>query len=208
MTTIKKMAQAYKDSKEKKESLLDFYNAHKDEYKIIAKIMADFDKTLDNLTIDSLELDNHYQLYVAEYLDYDIDENNEIEYKKDWDVAVFVESEQNRYSTLTFEFKELINMPIYELSLEKYGEHRVFMECLWEITWFGPDSEISKVNQDDFLRRLNEEVDDDDFIDDDDLFDEIGFAEPSTEYKKAMTEALNVCGEYNRKVSDEFGFVG
>lgn len=207
MVTLQKIARVWKNTEGKIDELLAFYEKHKEEYTNIAALMDNIDEVIDALLENEVKMDRSQFLYVAKYMDFDIIDEKEIKYRDEYDVAVYEPFTQSDYSTLTFTFDELVNMNIWQKSIEMYGLKRVFLECLSEITWFGWNSAMHKKNQDKFLYELEESADfnEDDLIDSDDFFESIGYEQPSKKYYELLKKGAEECGEYNLEVSLELG---
>lgn len=207
MVTLQKLARIWKNTDGKIEELLAFYEEHKEEYKNIAALMDNIDEVIDAMLENEVKMDRSQFLYVAKYMDFDIIDEKEIKYRDEYDVAVYEPFTKSDYSTLTFTFDELVNMNIWQKSIEMYGLQRVFLECLSEITWFGWNSAMHKKNQDKFLYELEEsaDFDEDNLIDADDFFESIGYEQPSKKYYELLKKGVEECGEYNLEVSLELG---
>lgn len=209
MVTLQKLARVWKNTEGKIDELLAFYKEHKEEYKCIEALMDNIDEVIDAMLENEIKMDRSQFLYVAKYKDFDIIDEKEIKYNYDYDVAVYEPFTKADYSTLTFTFDELVNMYIWQESIEEYGLQRVFLECLSEITWFGWNSAMHKKNQDKFLYELEEsaDFDEDNLIDADDFFNTIGYKQPGEEYYELLKEGVKKCGEYNQEVDKELGIM-
>ena len=138
---------------EKKEELMEFYEKEKIN---LGRFIYNIDGVLDSvLSVEDNNYENNEEMYlcVTKIVDFDEEEGENISI---YDTAIFMVNEKELVSTLTFTFKELVNMPIFPSSLREYGDCAVFLFGMYEVSFFGCCEEIADKNQKDFLKGLDE----------------------------------------------------
>lgn len=210
--TLKELTILFKENQEEFDKLKEVYQDHVEEFhKSIGTIlnkddifekMLNYKKTTDNEPEDVL--------YVVKLLDFDIEEENkEVKYSyyETWDSAIFKTNNQDDYprswSTMSYTYDQLMEMPIYERSIEEYGIYLVYLNCLYDLTWFGFTQEIHDKNRLEFEQELEEigtSQDSDNYMTLDEFREELGFDKPSEKYYEQLRECANYCLQENEKI--------
>lgn len=92
----------------------------------------------------------HWTIGVERYLD-DLEEET-IQYH--YDVYIMEENDPVHYAMDLIDWKKLIDAPIDDQSILKYGTERTLVEILWEITFDGYDYQTVCKNQKKLLESL------------------------------------------------------
>lgn len=210
--TLKELTILFKENQEEFNKLKKVYQDHVEEFhESIGAILSEnnvFDKMLDyKKTIDNEPEDI---LYVVKLMDFDIEENNgeiRCSYYGAWDCAILKTNNQDGYpkswSTMTYTYDQLMEMPIYEKSIEEYGIYLVYLNCLYELTWFGCTQEVHDKNKFEFEQKLEEidtNQDSDNYTTIDEFMKELGFTKPSEKYYEQLKECTNHCQQENEKI--------
>lgn len=119
----------------------------------IKKNMQSAIKQTDGLFEELLDFEKtptHWTIGVERYLD-DLEEET-IQYI--YDVYIMEENDPVHYAMDLIDWKELIDAPIVEESILKYGTERILVEILWEITFDGFDYQTVCKNQKKLLESL------------------------------------------------------
>ena len=119
----------------------------------IKKNMQSAIKQTDGLFEELLDFEKtptHWTIGVERYLD-DLEEET-IQYF--YDVYIMEENDPVHYAMDLIDWKELIDAPIVEESILKYGTERTLVEILWEITFDGFDYQTVCKNQKKLLESL------------------------------------------------------
>ncbi|MEF2609840.1 MAG: DUF6557 family protein [Faecalicoccus sp.] len=119
----------------------------------IKKNMQPTIKRIDRLFKELLGFERtpfHWTIGVERYLD-DLEEET-IQYF--YDVYIMEENDPVHYAMDLIDWKELIDAPIVEESILKYGTERTLIEILWEITFDGFDYQTVCKNQKKLLDSL------------------------------------------------------
>lgn len=119
----------------------------------IKKNMQSAIKQTDGLFEELLDFEKTPTLWtigVERYLD-DLEEET-IQYF--YDVYIMEENDPVHYAMDLIDWKELIDAPIVEESILKYGTERILVEILWEITFDGFDYQTVCKNQKKLLESL------------------------------------------------------
>lgn len=100
--------------------------------------------------LDFEKTPTHWTIGVERYLD-DLEEET-IQYY--YDVYIMEENDPVHYAMDLIDWMELIDAPIVEESILKYGTERILVEILWEITFDGFDYQTVCKNQKKLLESL------------------------------------------------------
>lgn len=122
--------------------------------KVYKELLKDFNleriEDLENLINDIIEVkgkspNNGEFLRVIKFKDFSINENTkEIYYFDYYDVSL-IKEENEEYSTLLIPFEEIIELPICEKSIKKYGIYNCVLSIMSRLTFLGHNhKEINK----------------------------------------------------------------
>lgn len=142
-------------------------------------------------------------------LDYDaINDYSKILYHNSYDCFVLENNDtKNHYGLIDIDWKELIEVPIKNTCITRYGLVSVVGSILYNMSWYGFNYEACKKGQANFEKKLSEILEETESADShvhknfDDIYKVLGLPAKTKEEKKRETRILS---EIHKKIQDYY----
>lgn len=142
-------------------------------------------------------------------LDYDVNNDySKILYHSTYDCFVLENNDtKNHYGLIDIDWKELIETPIKDTCITRYGLFPVLGTILYNMTWYGFTYETCKKRQADFEKKLSEILEEAEHVDShnhksfDDIYKELGLPIKTKEEKERDTRILS---EVHKKMHEYY----
>lgn len=204
-----KMAKMYMENPVKLNNLL---KKHKETENFTNESVLLITKELNKMEEEFFEKNQDSFFYTAKIKDFNLDFDGNLEgFEYYYDTAVYDIKEKQTYSAMGFSFTELANMSILNDSLLVYDEDIVYLELIFELSWFGYTEAESNNNQNKFFKELDESIEECKdsnnikTLNMEDLREELGLPEPKDEsfYRENLLKYSNEVNEYNKLEFDK-----
>lgn len=208
-----KMAKTYMENPIKLNNLL---KKHKETENFTNESVLLITTELNKMQEEFFDKNQDVFFYAAKIKDFNLDFDGNLEgFEYYYDTAIYNVKEKQTYSSMGFIFAELANMPIWENSLLVYDEDIVYLELIFELSWFGYTEEEADNNQNKFFKELDESVEECkdsnniETLNMEDLRDKLGLPAPKDKnfYRENLLKYSNEINKYNKLEFDKLNIV-
>lgn len=191
-------------------------NKHKETEGFTNESVLLITKELDKMQEEFFDKNQDVFFYTAKIKDFNLDSDGNLEgFEYYYDTAVYDIKEKQTYSSMGFSFAELANMPIWNNSLLAYDEDMVYLELIFELSWFGCAEKEADNNQNKFFQKLDESIEEykdsknTETLNMESLRDELGLPAPKDEnfYRKNLLKYSNEMSKYNKLEFDKLNII-